>query len=68
MVGTFCQLQTRLCGLFLDAGTRECREEGMGIWRDFRRDMGCELVLLAYVITWAVALTLTYIYADGITR
>lgn len=40
----------------------------MGIWRDFRRDMGCELVLLAYVIAWAVALTLTYMYADGIAR
>lgn len=40
----------------------------MGIWRNFRRDMGMELLLLAYVITWVVALTLTYMYADGITR
>jgi hypothetical protein len=40
----------------------------MSIWRDLRRDMGMELLLLAYVIAWAVALTLTYMYADGITR
>jgi|LNFM01.2.fsa_nt_gb hypothetical protein len=40
----------------------------MGVWRDFRRDMGWELVLLAYVMMWAVALALTYMYADGIAR
>jgi hypothetical protein len=40
----------------------------MSIWRDLRRDMGMELLLFAYVITWAVALTLTYMHADEITR
>ena len=58
----------QLCGLFQYAGNSECRDEVMGIGRDFRRDMGWELLLLAYVITWAVALTLTYMYDDGITR
>lgn len=36
----------------------------MSVWRD----KPTELLLLAYVITWAVALTLTCMYADGITR
>lgn len=58
----------RLCGLFQYAENSEYLEEGMGIWRDFRRDMGWELLLLAYVIMWAVALVLTYMYVDGITR
>lgn len=38
----------------------ECREEVMSIWRD----MGMELLLLAYLIAWAAALLLTYTYAD----
>ena len=58
----------RLCGLSQYAGNSEYREEVMGVWRDFRRDMGWELVLLAYVMMWAVALALTYMYADGIAR
>jgi len=36
----------------------------MSIWRDFRRDMGMELLLLVYVIAWATALLLTYMYAE----
>lgn len=31
----------------------------MTIWRDLRRDMGMELLLFAYVITWAVVLLVT---------
>lgn len=31
----------------------------MSIWRDLRRDMGMELLLFAYLITWAVALLVT---------
>lgn len=36
----------------------------MSVWRDMRT----ELLLLAYLSAWAVALTLTYMYADEITR
>jgi len=31
----------------------------MSKWRDFRRDMAAELLLLAYAIAWGVALLVT---------
>ena len=32
----------------------------MSIWGDLRRDKGMELILLAYVITWATVLYVSY--------
>jgi len=32
----------------------------MNRWRDFRREMGLELLLLAWVLAWAAALFFSY--------
>jgi hypothetical protein len=33
----------------------------MSRWRDFRRDMATELLLLAYAMSWVVALLVTFL-------
>jgi hypothetical protein len=32
----------------------------MSTWRDLRRDKGTELILLAYILTWAAVLYVSY--------
>jgi hypothetical protein len=36
----------------------------MGRWRDFRRDMATELILLAYAMAWVVALLVTHLLTN----
>jgi hypothetical protein len=33
-------------------------------WRDFRRDMLTELILLAYVVTWVAVLLVTHLLVE----
>ncbi len=36
----------------------------MNKWRDFRREMTTELLLLAYVIAWGIALLVTHLLTN----
>lgn len=40
------------------------REKVMNRWRDFRRGMRTELLLLAYMIAWVIALLLTHMLTE----